>query len=55
MRHADYLIVGGGLAGSTCAYLLKQAGCDVMLVERLDVETKSSSAPVLSRHVPCAN
>lgn len=41
MRHADYLIVGGGLAGSTCAYLLKQAGCDVMLVERLDVETKS--------------
>ena len=41
MRHADYLIVGGGLAGSTCAYLLKQAGCDVMLVERLDAETKS--------------
>ena len=41
MRHADYLIVGGDLAGSTCAYLLKQAGCDVMLVERLDVETKS--------------
>ena len=41
MRHADYLIVGGGLAGSACAYLLKQAGCDVMLVERLDVETKS--------------
>ncbi|MEI3377880.1 MAG: NAD(P)/FAD-dependent oxidoreductase [Coriobacteriales bacterium] len=41
MDHADYLIVGAGLAGSTCAYLLKQAGCDVLLVERLDVETKS--------------
>lgn len=41
MRHVDFLIIGAGLAGSTCAYLLKQAGCDVMLIERLDVETKS--------------
>ncbi len=41
MDHADYLIVGAGLAGSTCAYLLRQAGCDVLLVERLDIEAKS--------------
>lgn len=41
MRHVDYLIVGAGLAGSTCAYLLHKAGCDVMLLERLDVLKKS--------------
>lgn len=41
MRHVDYLIVGAGLAGATCAYLLKQAGCDVVLLERLDVSKKS--------------
>lgn len=41
MRHVDYLIVGAGLAGSACAYLLKRAGCDVMLLERLDIATKS--------------
>ncbi len=41
MHHVDYLIVGAGLAGSTCAYLLRKAGCDVMLLERLDVKTKS--------------
>lgn len=41
MRHVDYLIVGAGLAGSTCAYLLHKAGCDVMLLERLDVSKKA--------------
>lgn len=41
MRHVDYIIVGAGLAGSACAYLLKQAGCDVLLLERLDLTTKS--------------
>lgn len=41
MRHYDYIIVGAGLAGSSCAYLLKQAGCNVLLLERLDLTTKS--------------
>lgn len=41
MRHVDYIIVGAGLAGATCAYLLKRAGCDVLLLERLDLERKS--------------
>lgn len=41
MRHVDYLIVGAGLAGATCAYLLRKAGCDVMLLERLDVSKKA--------------
>lgn len=41
MRHVDYIIIGAGLAGPACAYLLKQAGCDVLLLERLDLTTKS--------------
>lgn len=41
MRYVDYVVVGAGLAGSTCAYLLRKAGCDVMLLERLDVSEKS--------------
>lgn len=41
MRRYDYIIVGAGLAGSSCAYLLKQAGCNVLLLERLDLTTKS--------------
>lgn len=36
-----YLIVGAGLAGSTCAYLLKRAGEDVVLLERQDVHRKA--------------
>ncbi|MGR6439974.1 FAD-dependent oxidoreductase [Proteus mirabilis] len=30
----DAIIVGGGLAGGTAAYVLAQAGCDVLVVER---------------------
>ncbi len=30
----DVIVVGGGVAGSVCAYLLAQAGKDVLLVER---------------------
>lgn len=37
----DYLIVGGGLAGATCAYLLKRAGRDVLLLERQDASRKA--------------
>src|SRR5438552_4115740 len=32
--HADVLIVGGGIAGVTAAYLLKKAGRSVVLLER---------------------
>lgn len=38
---ADYLVVGGGLAGATCAHLLKRAGHDVMLLERQDASRKA--------------
>jgi flavin-dependent dehydrogenase len=34
MDRCDVLIVGGGPAGSTCAWKLRQAGCDVLVVDR---------------------
>jgi geranylgeranyl reductase family protein len=34
MRRCDVLIVGGGPAGSTCAWRLRQAGCDVVVWDR---------------------
>ena len=37
---ADYLIIGGGLAGSTLGFLLRQAGKDVLMTELLDAKTK---------------
>lgn len=36
-----YVIVGAGLAGTTCALLLGRAGCDVVLLERGDAKAKS--------------
>jgi flavin-dependent dehydrogenase len=34
MRACDVLVVGGGPAGSTCAWALRRAGADVLLVDR---------------------
>lgn len=34
MRSADVLIAGGGPAGSTCAWALRRAGLDVVVVDR---------------------
>lgn len=36
-----YLIVGAGLAGATCAFLLKRAGEDVLLLDCQDLSRKS--------------
>lgn len=36
MERVDVAVVGGGLAGLTCAYSLAQAGMDVLVVERGD-------------------
>lgn len=34
MEHCDVLIVGGGPAGSTCAWKLQQAGADVVVMDK---------------------
>lgn len=34
MKHVDVVIIGAGPAGSVCAYLLKKAGVDCLLVDR---------------------
>lgn len=34
MRAADAIVVGGGPAGSTCAWKLRQAGLDVLVLDR---------------------
>jgi menaquinone-9 beta-reductase len=36
MQQADAVIVGGGPSGSTCAWKLKQAGLDVLVLDRSD-------------------
>ena len=36
MQHADVIVVGGGPAGSTCAWKLRQAGIDVLVLDRSD-------------------
>ena len=36
-RHTDVLIVGGGIAGVLCAYRLREAGVDCMLVEAKEI------------------
>ena len=36
-----YVIVGGGLAGATCAYMLAQAGREVTVIERKKASDKS--------------
>ena len=34
METCDVLVVGGGPAGSTCAWKLRQAGADVTVIDR---------------------
>ena len=40
IEQCDYLIIGGGAAGCALGYLLRKAGADVLILERLDVEKK---------------
>jgi menaquinone-9 beta-reductase len=34
LQHADVIVVGGGPAGSTCAWKLRQAGLDVLVLDK---------------------
>lgn len=49
----DVLVIGGGLCGVLCTYLLKQAGVDCMLVEGERIGggiTKNTTAKITSQH-----
>lgn len=49
----DVLIIGGGLCGILCAYMLKEAGVDYILVEADEIcsgITKNTTAKITSQH-----
>ena len=52
-RSADVLVIGGGIAGVLCAYLLAEAGCRCVLVEGGQVGagvTANTTAKVTAQH-----
>jgi glycine/D-amino acid oxidase-like deaminating enzyme len=52
-KSTDVLIVGGGMAGVLCAYQLKRAGVDCMLVEATEIGggiTKNTTAKITLGH-----
>jgi D-hydroxyproline dehydrogenase subunit alpha len=50
-RHADVLVIGGGVAGLCTAYYLAKDGADVLLVERDEAGMAASTANAGSLHV----
>jgi glycine/D-amino acid oxidase-like deaminating enzyme len=50
-RHADIVIIGGGLAGVSTAYFLAKAGADVLLLDRDEAGMAASTANAGSLHV----
>ncbi|MBQ7337367.1 MAG: FAD-dependent oxidoreductase [Clostridia bacterium] len=52
-KSTDVLIIGGGIAGILCAYRLKEAGVDCMLVEATEIGggiTKNTTAKITLQH-----
>lgn len=52
-KKTDVLIIGGGLCGILCAYMLKSAGIDYILVEGNKIAsgiTKNTTAKITSQH-----
>jgi glycine/D-amino acid oxidase-like deaminating enzyme len=52
-QKTDVLIIGGGIAGVLCAYQLKKAGVDCMLVEATEILggiTKNTTAKITVQH-----
>ena len=52
-KSTDVLIIGGGIAGILCAYKLKTAGVDCMLVEATELSggiTKNTTAKITLAH-----
>ena len=53
IKSTDILIIGGGIAGILCAYKLKNAGADCMLVEGTEIcsgITKNTTAKITLQH-----
>ncbi len=51
--HTDVLIIGGGIAGILCAYMLQQSGVDYILTEATEIcsgITKNTTAKITSQH-----
>lgn len=52
-RHTEVLVLGGGITGILCAYMLKRAGVDCILVEAnriCDGITKNTTAKITLQH-----
>ncbi len=52
-KKTDVLIIGGGICGILCAYLLKQSGTDCIVVEGSTIcsgTTKNTTAKITSQH-----
>jgi len=52
-KNTDVLVIGGGIAGILCAYALRKAGVDVMLVEEKRIcsgVTQNTTAKITSQH-----
>ena len=52
-KKTDVLIIGGGISGILCAYLLQEKGVDYMLVEGASIckgVTKNTTAKITSQH-----
>lgn len=54
MPTCDVLIVGGGPAGSSCAWALNRAGVDVLVVDRSDFPRNKVCAGWITPHVAAA-
>jgi D-hydroxyproline dehydrogenase subunit alpha len=50
-RHADVVVIGGGVAGLSTAYFLARGGADVLLLDRDEVAMAASTANAGSLHV----
>ena len=51
--HTDILVIGGGIAGLLCTYLLREAGADVLLLEADRIcggVTKNTTAKITAQH-----
>lgn len=49
--HADVVVIGGGAVGTCCAYYLAEAGVDVVVLERDELNLQASGANAGSLHV----